>query len=244
MKTTRPEYLTREPKSTRHLTILALVIAVGVHAVVLLGLRVMPLQAGSWAARQTLLWITSPRRDPLMPPRPTARRLTMPLQQPDPASRPRYIHNRGVDTYLFDSLQRQDMPLVYLARHDGTKLKERKGTAAGYAPARQWRIRGGREADAFLPAGWREEPGNVPAGSIPVPEQPLIVALSFDDPGGLRQIAVLESSGSSVFDTAACAMLRTLPYPPSRFSSRPGQLRAGTTVQVILAISLESRETL
>lgn len=229
-------------KSTRAITLLALLIACAVHAVLLLGLRVSSTRVGSWASREALLWITSPKRETPGQAMSLSPGRSIMIQRPAFARTPEYYPNRKVYSYMFGGLLHREMPLVYLSRRGGEPVYEESGPASSaHSPDMQWSISNLAELEKIVREDWRTSLEPVPAVAGEIPGRPVIVALSIDVPGGIRQITVLESSGSDEFDAAACGMLRTLPYTMTEFSTQPGRFRPPRPGIVILAVSLASQ---
>jgi hypothetical protein len=226
-----------ERKSNVRLTMLALACACIVHGVFLFGFRVASVSVGSWTSRDVLLWITAPRRNTLddTVPRSTA----MPF--PAMTEREPRITSSAVLSRLFSgSNSRKEFPKVILTRRTGiVSIDDAAPQTPVMSGVQRWHVDKPEALDRIMKASWHQMRSR-PAAQQEQADAPAVLAVDAALPGGIRQISVISSSGSEVFDAQAAAFIRSLPFAHESFVSEPGDTRRPVLYRAIIAVTSEA----
>jgi hypothetical protein len=200
--------------------LIALLIAVVVHALFLFGLRLRPLSGRGLTPRRALIWLTTPRSSKVALP---ASKVRMPLrlQRIAPPELPSAL--RVADTVLMELMPTR-IPINVLApttvpvADKALAVEARSGV-----DCRQWRIEVTSGAQLVQMESWT--PGNWTAGERNYqPRQPVVLDLTVVLPGGYRTVGVVRSSGDAAFDAAAQAQALRLPLRLEERRATPDRL--------------------
>jgi hypothetical protein len=225
-------------KSTFRITVLALVCACAVHGFFLFGFKVASIPIGSWVSREVLLWITAPRRNAGVAA--MTQSTAMPLMPVMLEREPRITDAGSLSRYFSDSITRKEFPGIYLARRAGTvSIDDTTVQTPALSGAQQWHIDRPEALDRIMKASWRQMRSRT-ASQQELSAAPVVLAIDAMLPGGIRQVSVLSSSGSDVFDAQAAAFIRSLPFAHEMFISEPGNKGSPALYRTIIAVTIEA----
>jgi hypothetical protein len=225
-------------KSNVRLSLLALACACIVHAFFLFGFRVASIPIGSWASRDVLLWITSPYRS--APEIPAPRVAVMSFIPGMNEREPRISSTAALSRFFSASSFRKEFPAVFLSRRAGTvSIEDTASQSPPMTGVQRWRVDKPAALDRIMKSSWHQMRTR-PASQKTHSDSPAVLAVDAAIPGGIRQISVLSSSGSDLFDAEAAAFIRSLPFAHDSFVSEPGDSRRPALYRAIIAVTIEA----
>jgi TonB family protein len=133
------------------------------------------------------------------------------------------------------------VPVNILAPTTVPMAREAVAGEARAGPARrQWRLTAVSGADLLQLDSWAPESWAAGERGY-APRQPAVLELTVVAPGGYRKVTVLQSSGDSAFDQAACDQVRRLAVRVAEAGSTPDRTETTVYRHARIAATVEER---
>jgi hypothetical protein len=191
--------------SAAHVSVCALGLALGVHALLLCGFSLRPIAPHTWRAPAPLIWVTRPREPAVAEiAAPLRAALAQPLRTP-PTPPPL----SPVATILAQT----PLPQVPRDVSPSASLITTSGTAQSIMIPSRWQLEASGPLAATILSAWRRyEPPLEAAGSSA--RRPCVLEVRLSLPSFARRVIVLQSSGDPTWDAHVVRAVNNLALMP------------------------------